>query len=191
MTPRAYLLPMTIPQGWVNAAKPFRTKRMCAISQATGKREPSPGDRERRGRSAPTGGLAATATRDGQHPQQVMPPTFVACLDDIGGIFVTGALEFLDVFAVDHALAVLRQTVAEHIGHQHHIHLFADRTKSLRRLSQMFRRPDQFGMCIADSLTVDATSFELVDQRTSRELVVDDSDIAPQHVDGETHDATR
>jgi len=89
--------------------------------------------------SAATGGAGATATRDGEDPQEVVPPALRACLDHVGGVLVRGALQFLDVLAVDDALAVLRQAVPEHVGHENHVDFFADRAQRLRRFTNVFR----------------------------------------------------
>jgi hypothetical protein len=47
----------------------------------------------------------------------MMPPALWACFNDIGGIFVSGALQFDDVASIGDALSVLWQTVAEDVCH--------------------------------------------------------------------------
>ena len=56
----------------------------------------------------------------------MMPPTLRAGFHYIGGVFVTGALQFHDVTAFGDALAVLWQAVAKYIGHKSHVDFFTD-----------------------------------------------------------------
>jgi hypothetical protein len=53
-----------------------------------------------------SGGARATAAGDGKHPQQVVPPALMTRFHHIRGVFMTRALQFLNVFFVGNALSV-------------------------------------------------------------------------------------
>jgi hypothetical protein len=120
-----------------------------------------------------------------------MPPAFMARFHHIRGVFMTGALQFLNVFFVGDALSVTRQAMSEDVGDQNNIHFFADGAHRFRWFSQMLGRANKFRMSITDRISADASTLHFINECPARELVVDNSDVTSQHVDGETHDATR
>lgn len=56
----------------------------------------------------------------------MVPPTLHTRLHYIGGVFVTRALQLLDVFAIGDALAVLWQSGPKDIGNEDNVGHFAN-----------------------------------------------------------------
>jgi hypothetical protein len=81
--------------------------------------------------------------------------------------------------------------VSKDIGNENNIDFFADGTDGLRRFSDVASRTDQLWVSVADGVFTDATLLHFVDERSASKLVVDDSRVTSQHVNGETHTATR
>ena len=104
---------------------------------------------------------------------------------------MAGALQLCDLLSLRDQPTVLRQSVPEHVGEQHHVHFLADLAHSGGGFAEILRRTDEFGVRVAHGVAVHATSLELVDQCATRESVVDHTDITAQHVNGESHGFTR
>ena len=104
---------------------------------------------------------------------------------------MASALQLFNVFAICHALAVARQTMPEHVSNENNIDHFTHRAHCFRRLTKMFCCANEFWMGITHRITTDASALDFIDQRTPSELVVDNSDVTSQHVDGKTHEGTR
>jgi hypothetical protein len=100
-------------------------------------------------------------------------------------------LEFLDVFSIGDAFAMFRQTGPEDIRNKNNVGLFANGTCGLRWFSQMFCSANEFWVRIADRLTTDAATLHLINEGATRQLMVDNSDVTSQHVNGETHEPSR
>lgn len=104
---------------------------------------------------------------------------------------MTRALQLVDITGLSDALSVLWQTMPKHVGHENHIHFFANRANRFRGFTDVAGSANEFGMGITDRVFADATLLHFVDQGASCESMVDNADITSQHVDGETHTATR
>ena len=101
------------------------------------------------------------------------------------------ALQFLNVFFVGDAFSVTRQAMSEDIGDQNDVHFLADGADRFRWFSQMFGCTNEFWVSITHRISADASALHFINECPAGELVVDNSDVTSQHVDGETHDATR
>ena len=121
----------------------------------------------------------------------MVPPATGAGLHDIGRVLVPRALQLVDIAGIGDAFSVLGKTMAEHIGDQHNVHFFADGADGLRRFTHIASGANEFRVCITDRVFTDATFLHFVDERTPSKLMIDNADITSQHVNGETHTATR
>jgi hypothetical protein len=121
----------------------------------------------------------------------VVPPATGASLHYISGVLVTGALQLVDIGGFSDAFSVFRQTMAKDIGDENNIHFFTDGADGLGGLTDVARGANQFGMRITDRVFTNATFLHFVDERTPSKLMIDNADITSQHVNGETHTATR
>lgn len=104
---------------------------------------------------------------------------------------MTSATQLFNITGVSHAFSVLGQPMAKDVGHQNNIDLFADGAHGLRRLTDVAGSTNQFWVSVAHRVFTDASFLHFVDQRSTCKLVVDDSRVTSQHVNGETHTATR
>ena len=78
------------------------------------------------------------------------------------------ALQLHDVFSIDNALAVLWQTMTKHVGHQCNVYLFTNGAQRLRWLPNVLGGTNQFRVCITDRVFAHASTFHLINERTSR-----------------------
>jgi len=121
----------------------------------------------------------------------MMPTALNACFHHIGRVFVARPLQFLDVFAIGDALTMLRQARPKDVCDEDDVGLFTNRTSGLRWFAQMFCGANEFWVGVAYRFTTDSSALHFVDQCATRQLMVDDSDVTSQHVDGETHEPSR
>lgn len=104
---------------------------------------------------------------------------------------MTRAAQLFNIAGIGDAFSVLRQPMAEHVRHENDIDFFADGADSLRWLTDVASSTNQFWVSVAHGVFTDASFLHFVDQRSTCKLVVDDSRVTSQHVNGETHTATR
>ena len=121
----------------------------------------------------------------------MVPAAARASLHDIRGVFMTCALQLVDIAGLSDALAVLWQSMPKHVGHEDHIHFFANRTDRLRWFTDVASSANEFWMGITYRVFADTAFLHFVDQGAPCESMVDNADITSQHVDRETHTATR
>jgi len=81
--------------------------------------------------------------------------------------------------------------MSEDIGDENNVDFLADGTDGLRRFSDVASCTDEFWMSVTDRVFTNASLLDFVDERPACKLVVDDSRVTSQHVNGETHTATR
>ena len=81
--------------------------------------------------------------------------------------------------------------MSKDIGDENNVDFFADGTDGLRRFSDVASRTNELWVSITDGVFTDASLLHFVDERSACKLVVDDSRVTSQHVNGETHTATR
>mgnify|MGYP007046702509 CR=1 FL=1 len=159
MTPRAYLLGGTIPQGWVRPENSCLTGAMCA--NPLGWRKPLLG-------FISAGRAGFGSTRNGEHSKQVMPAAFGTRLHHIRGVLLPSALNLFDVFAVGDALAMFGQTRPEHVRHQNNVGDFANRACGFRRFAKMFGGANEFWMSITDRFATDSPTLHFINQCATR-----------------------
>jgi len=99
--------------------------------------------------------------------------------------------QFFNIARISHAFSVLRQTVAEDIRNEDNVDLFTDGTDGLRGFTNVASCTDELWVSIAHGVFTNAAFLYFVDERPACKLVVDDSRVTSQHVNGETHTATR
>ena len=104
---------------------------------------------------------------------------------------MTGALQLVDIGGFGDAFSVFGETMAKDIGDENNVHFFTDGADGLGGLADVASGANEFGMCITDRVFTDATFLHFVDERTPSKLMIDNADITSQHVNGETHTATR
>jgi hypothetical protein len=61
----------------------------------------------------------------------MVPPATGASLHHIGGVLVARALQLVDIAGIGDAFSVLGKSVAEDIGNENNVHLFADGANGL------------------------------------------------------------
>jgi hypothetical protein len=81
--------------------------------------------------------------------------------------------------------------VSKDIGDENNVDFLADGTNGLRWFSDVASCTDELWVSVADGVFTDASLLHFVDERSACKLVVDDSRVTSQHVNGETHTATR
>lgn len=101
------------------------------------------------------------------------------------------APQLFNIAGVGDALAVFGQSVTKDVGHQSHVDFFTDGAHGLGRLANIASCADEFWVSIADRVFTNASFLYFVDERSASKLVVDDSGVTSQHVNGETHTNTR
>lgn len=76
---------------------------------------------------------------------------------------MAGALQLFYVLAIGDALAMARQTMAEHVGDENNVHDFTHGANRFRRLSKVFCCANELGMGIAHRITTHTTTLDFVD----------------------------
>jgi hypothetical protein len=81
--------------------------------------------------------------------------------------------------------------MSKDIGDENNVDFLANGTDGLRRFSDVASCTNELWVSVADGVFTDASLLHFVDERSACKLVVDDSRVTSQHVNGETHTATR
>jgi hypothetical protein len=81
--------------------------------------------------------------------------------------------------------------MSKYIGDENNVDFLANGTDGLRRFSDVASCTDEFRVSVTDRVFTDASLLHFVDERPACKLVVDDSRVTSQHVNGETHTVTR
>lgn len=118
-------------------------------------------------------GRAFTTHRN--HFDEVMPLARRAHFDDVGPKLIGPFVELRNLFRVRDATPVRRKPSAEHVCDEHQLGVLADRAIDAGRIAERGRCPDQFGVRIADLMLCESTTFELVDEMTARQSMIDDA----------------
>lgn len=105
----------------------------------------------------------------------MMPPTADAGLHHICREVLGSPVECRHVGGLRDNPAECRKARPEYIGDEHHIVLLADRATNLGGLAEVGGCTNQFGVCVAHLITTQPTTTELVDERASREPMIDHS----------------
>ena len=136
------------------------------------------------------GGLPAGAAASGasllalrverQGAQKVVPPARPTRLDHVcrvvpGDGSTRNSTKLVQLTRLGDATPVARKSRTEHVGHEHHGVLDADRTLHLRHVPKVACRPQQLGVCVADLVATKPSTPILVDQCATSEAMVDDA----------------
>ena len=74
------------------------------------------------------------------------------------------ALQLVDVAGFSDALAVLWQSMPKHVGHENHIHFFANRADRLRGFTDVASSTNEFRMGITYRVFADAALLHFINQ---------------------------
>ncbi len=122
----------------------------------------------------------------------MMPTTADTGLDHIGGQLIGALGQRPHLRCGADTAAVRGQAGPEHIGHNPQLLLVADRTDRGGLDTDIARRPQQFGMGIADLFTTQSADADLVDEHPPGQSVIDDATpllVTAQRAGCETHSA--
>lgn len=108
-----------------------------------------------------------------QHTQQMVPAAPDARLHHVGGEVGRSAMQRFHLLRSSYASSVRRQAIAEHIGDEPQIGFTADRALRPALGADVARRPDEFGVGIADLIATQPTAPVLVHEMPPGQAMVD------------------
>lgn len=157
--------------------------RLAEASLKPLRSRPDPSRPNESARRRPTA-TGRTPRTDGQDSEQVVPPTLDACFDHVRRQIIGSPVDRRHLSCSRHTPTLRRQTRTEHVRHQAQLRLLADRAGDAAFRSDIARRPNQFGVRIADFVLTETTASELVDEMSARQTVVDHASRSAKRASG-------